>query len=191
MTGLQHLAVRGGTLRAAAPSTGDGDHQQQQQEEEGEQGEEEGGQEVVMSSSSWDDSWDDRSDEQGDAGEEEGEEDQGPGVGLTVFNRLKQLQHLELSVTVWPTMALCPTRADMAALTASSQLTCLILGDMLVRHHHYLHMFPKGRLLPQLKGLQATMSLLGTVKDAAAVVRCCPKLEWIDVSTGVWLVWTS
>jgi hypothetical protein len=115
MIGLQHLAVLGAVLPAAAPA-GEGGQQQQQQEEE---------QEVATASSPlWDDSWGESSDEEGLEQQEQQAEDEGPGVGLTVLNQLKQLQHLELSVLDSQPP---PTKADVAALTASTQLTCLMV----------------------------------------------------------------
>ena len=195
MTSLQHLTVRGALLRAAAAAAGEvGQQQQQLQQEEGQgQGDEEQGA-AAASSASWVDSWNNefffgyQTNELDGEGAEEEEEvqqgggDEGSGVGLTVLNRLKQLQHLELCL-LYPQPNL-PSKADVAALTASSQLTCLMMDGELVKQRHYRHMFFQGRRLRELKGLQATMSLVGDGRNAAAVVRCCPYLEWIDVTTG-------
>jgi hypothetical protein len=104
------------------------------------------------------------------------------GVDLAPLSGLTQLQHLELP-TDDTEQAAADTRTNAAALTASRRLTCLII-EGLVEQQHYNKMFRKGRRLPQLKRLRATMGVLGTAKDAEALVRCCPNLEHVDLSTG-------
>jgi hypothetical protein len=104
------------------------------------------------------------------------------GVDLTVFSALTQLQHLELLVGDTEHAA-ADTETNAAGLTASRQLTCLII-EGLVEQQHYRKMIRKGRQLPQLKKLRATMGVLGTRRDAEALVGCCPNLEHVDLSTG-------
>jgi hypothetical protein len=115
-------------------------------------------------------------------------------VGLTVLNKLTQLQHLELHQAPRQ-LAAALTAADIGALTASSQLTCLIIDGGMVKQAQYCHMFQTVRLLPSgqsktpylphLKELRATMGLLATTQDVSALVRRCPKLERLDLSEGM------
>lgn len=111
------------------------------------------------------------------------------GAGLAALAELTQLQHLELPQKP-DQLAAALTAGDVAALTASSQLTCLIIDQGLVDEDLYRHMFPNGRQLPALKELRATKGLLSTEWATQAMVRCCPNLERLDVGTGarVWLV---
>jgi hypothetical protein len=103
-------------------------------------------------------------------------------MGLGVLAGLPLL-HLELSQTRGQ-LAAIPTANEVAALTASSQLTCLVIDQGLVTQ--YPQLFPRGRRLPYLKELRATMGLLGVGHEECAytVVRCCPSLERLDVGTG-------
>jgi hypothetical protein len=99
----------------------------------------------------------------------EGYEDNGR-VDLAALNGLTQLQHLEVRMEFADEAAIGP-EADVTALTASSQLTYLNIARI-VAHQHYSKMFAEGRQLPKLKELRATMSILATVEDARALVRC-------------------
>jgi hypothetical protein len=112
------------------------------------------------------------------------------GVDLTVFSALTQLQHLELLVGDTEHAA-ADTETNAAGLTASRQLTCLIIEGLVAQQHYQsinqcytCKMIRKGRQLPQLKKLRATMGVLGTRRDAEALVGCCPNLEHVDLSTG-------
>ena len=104
-------------------------------------------------------------------------------IDLAVLNGLTQLQHLELPIEPLADEAAVGPEADVAALTASSQLTYLNI-ERLVAHQHYRKMFAEGRQLPKLKELHATMGVLGTADNAQALVRCCPNLERLEVSAG-------
>jgi hypothetical protein len=104
-------------------------------------------------------------------------------VDLAPLSGLTQLQSLHLPV-VSESEPGYGAGTNAAALTASSQLTSLSIGALL-QQQQYRHMFPEGRRLPKLKELWATMALLGTAKDAEALVKCCPNLEHLDVSKGV------
>jgi hypothetical protein len=111
------------------------------------------------------------------------QEEEGRELGLKVLSGLTQLQHLELPQTR-KQLAADPTTADVAALTASSHLTSLIIDQGLVRHHQYCHMFPEGRQLAKLRELRATMGLVGTEANVLKLVRCCPNLERLDAAEG-------
>jgi hypothetical protein len=111
------------------------------------------------------------------------EEDNTRGLNLSVLSGLTQLQHLELPQTR-KQLAAAPTAEDVAALTASSQLTCLIIDQGLVRQEQYCHMWPEGRRLPKLKEIRATMGLFGTKVDMIRLVDCCPGLNKVDASEG-------
>jgi hypothetical protein len=118
---------------------------------------------------------------------------EGAGTGIAALAGLTQLQHLELPQKP-DQLAAALTATEVAALTASSQLTCLIIDQGLVHQDLYRHMFPKERQLPALKELRATKGLLNTGWATQAIARCCPNLERLDVGTGacVWLVcWCS
>jgi hypothetical protein len=122
-------------------------------------------------------------------GESDNEEDDTHMLGLTVLSSLTQLQHLELPQTP-DHLTVELTEADVAALTASIQLTCLIIDGGLVPQEQYCYMWPAEEVgvqikLPELKELRATMGMLGIADDAAAMVGCCPKLERLDLGTGV------
>ena len=113
---------------------------------------------------------------------EESDEEEAREVDLSVLRGLTQLQHLELPVGGAEHAAADP-EADVAALTASSQLTCLDIAG-LVEQQHYCSIFPEGRRLPELRELRATMGLLGSSGDAEALTQCCPNLERLEVDTG-------
>jgi hypothetical protein len=104
-------------------------------------------------------------------------------LDLAPLSGLTQLHSLSLPVH-FVDEAAYGAGTNAAALTASSQLTCLNMRG-LVEQQQYSHMFPAGRQLPRLKELWATMGLLGTAKDASALAKCCPNLEHLDVSKGV------
>jgi hypothetical protein len=104
------------------------------------------------------------------------------GVDLAPLRGLTQLQHLELPVGTTE-YAAADAETDVAALTASSQLTYLNIVGM-VEQQHYSRKFPAGRQLPKLKELRATMGVLGSAEDAEGLVRCCPNLEHLDVGIG-------
>jgi hypothetical protein len=69
---------------------------------------------------------------------------EGAGLGLAALAGLTQLQHLELPQKP-DQLAAALTAADVAALAASSQLTCLIMDGGLVDEDRYRHMFPQVR----------------------------------------------
>jgi hypothetical protein len=122
-------------------------------------------------------------------------EGQAGGLSLSVLSGLTQLQHLELPQTC-DELEADPTAADIEALTASSQLTCLIIDGGLVKQGQYRQLcsmtrqLPRGRRrtenrrLPHLKELQATMGLLARARDVSAFVQCCPNLERLDLGYG-------
>jgi hypothetical protein len=104
------------------------------------------------------------------------------------------MQHLELPQT-HDQVAAVPTAADVAALTASSQLACLIIDGGLVGHEMYCHLFETRRhrrrqpqksscQLPLLQVLRATMGLLAEGSDVEAMVECCPNMRRLDVGRG-------
>lgn len=102
------------------------------------------------------------------------------GVGLAVLSSLTALEHLKLTPHTLPNQ---PTSADIAALTASSQLTYLDIGSGIARGH-YSHMFPAGRQLQQLRGLRATMGIMARTQDTITLARCCPNLQQLELSQG-------
>jgi len=67
---------------------------------------------------------------------------------------------------------------DIAALTASSKLTHLAIGEGLVPHDQYSQLFTQpGRQLPLLQHLSASMGLLSSLPTVSNMVACCPELE--------------
>lgn len=106
----------------------------------------------------------------------------GGGTGLSALQALACLQHLDLHSAEVEGQGNM-TAADVAALTASNQLTYLDLGRVLAAGD-YKHMFPEGCVRPQLRALTATMQLLSDHEAVRALVRCCPQLEDIDLSDG-------
>lgn len=79
------------------------------------------------------------------------------------------------------------TLAEVAALTVSSHLTYLGLGELLTSGD-YRHMLPAGRALPNLRTLTATMQLLSSHDFVHALASSCPALEDNDLSGGKQLV---
>lgn len=75
------------------------------------------------------------------------------------------------------------TEADVAGITAPGQLAHLNISELLFASD-YRHMFPAGRVRPQLRSLSATMQLLLSHETMCALVRCCPGLEDIELLTG-------
>jgi hypothetical protein len=122
-----------------------------------------------------------------------GEREEPRGVGLAVLRGMTQLQHLELPQTP-AQLAAALTADEVAALTASSHLTSLIISQGLVQQWQYHRMFcterrlasgrSKTLYLPHLKELRATMGLLSTAEVASTLVRRCPNLEQLNLKTG-------
>ena len=76
-------------------------------------------------------------------------------LGLAAFSTLTALQHLELRLHD-PDDRVAATQADCAALTASSQLTFLFIGNGqkgVVADEKYIHVFQQGCRLPHLREL--------------------------------------
>lgn len=69
----------------------------------------------------------------------------GPTVGLTALSSLTQLQHLYLPDPSHGAPA-ASAAAEIAALTASSQLTSLGIDNDLVTQQQYIHLFPEGEV---------------------------------------------
>lgn len=105
------------------------------------------------------------------------------GLSLSALSALTKLQHLQLPLRIEHLEAQ-PTPADVAALTTSSQLTYLDIGQGLVAQCQYVHMLPEGRQLPQLHTLRATMGLLASTRDVETLAVCCAQLKVLDLSTG-------
>jgi hypothetical protein len=69
----------------------------------------------------------------------------GPTAGLTALSSLTQLQHLQLPDPSRGASAAGAT-AEIAALTTSSHLTLLGIGEDLVEQQH-IHLFPEGKVV--------------------------------------------
>jgi hypothetical protein len=100
---------------------------------------------------------------------------------LKAVASLQQLQHLELYLALDEV----PQLQLFSSLTASSQLTVLILSDLerrLLPHGAAQHMFPAGRVLAHLQWLAlcGDMGCL-TAADMRSVISACPNLRRLEV----------
>lgn len=101
---------------------------------------------------------------------------------LRHLSSLTGLQHLGLDCRA-PAGAAPGSTADVTALTASSKLTYLSIGEGLVQHDQYSHLFAQpGQQLPLLQHLYASMGLLSSLPAVSGMATCCPELESLCLS---------
>lgn len=109
-------------------------------------------------------------------------------AGWYFLSSLATLQHLYLYGTMTgPPRSPAPklTAADIAALTASSQLSYLYISDQVARPEHYKHLLPAARQLRGHKELYATMDLAADPQVTVRLPHCCPNLQVLDLTTPV------
>jgi len=103
---------------------------------------------------------------------------------LKHLSSLTGLQHLGLDCRP-PAGATAGSTADVTALTASSKLTHLSLGEGLVQHNQYSHLFAqpgRSRQLSLLQHLSASMGLLASLPTVRNMRACCPELQSLCLS---------
>lgn len=80
---------------------------------------------------------------------------------------------------------LIASAADVAALTASSQLTHLSLEPGLLRAAEYAQLFPTGRKLPHLVDLSVGMALLSSCEAMRRMAAACDALETVTFNSSI------
>jgi len=103
-------------------------------------------------------------------------------AGWYVLSQLANLQHLDLRDTFTAGIAPRLTAADIAALTAPSQLSYLYVNADVIFQEHYKHLLPADRQLHSLKELYASMDLPADPQVMARLPHCCPNLQVLNLS---------
>lgn len=123
------------------------------------------------------------------------------GQGVTAFLRalpvLTQLQHLDLASTRFDAVqrpiyqqlegsAQPPRYEQFSALTASSQLTALVIPCCGLLQEAVQHMFPAGRQLPQLRRLELRHNAYSVNgPELLRIFSSCPQLELLDIACAM------
>ena len=99
--------------------------------------------------------------------------------GLTALTQLTLLNLASMGEHVAFDVDAAVFHAELAAITASTQLRWLDLVDATLGGDACRHMFPASKQLTQLTRLHAGLELISDSIRASFVATCCPNLEYI------------